>query len=94
MPPAVTFSLVYLLAAAIKQAGTVDGPEVRMALDDLKGTIEGVVQVYHHPFNPANHEAVASANVVYGIVKDGRVVQLTAGTQAAGSVARIPPAAE
>ena len=72
-----------LLAAAIKQAGTPDGPKVRAALDDLQETVEGVVQVYRHPFDPANHEAVSAANVVYGIVKDGRVVRLRSEQSAA-----------
>jgi branched-chain amino acid transport system substrate-binding protein len=77
------YDSLYLLAAAIKQAGTVDGPKIRVALDDLKGRIEGVVQVYDHPFSPANHEAVSAANVVYGIVEGGRVVKLVQTPQAA-----------
>lgn len=77
------YDSLYLLAAAIKQAGTVDGPKVRVALDDLKETIEGVVQVYNHPFTPANHEAVSAANLVYGIVKGDRVVKLIQAPQAA-----------
>lgn len=77
------YDLLYLLAAAIKQAGTVDGPKVRAALDDLKQSVDGVVQVYDHPFSPANHEAVSAANVVYGIVKGGRVVKLVPEPQAA-----------
>lgn len=75
--------MLYLLAAAINQAGTLDGAKVRAALDDLQETIKGVVQVYRHPFDPANHEAVSAANVVYGIVKDGRVVRLTSEQSAA-----------
>ena len=74
---------LHVLAAAIKQAGTLDGPKIRAALDDLQETINGVVQVYRHPFDPANHEAVSAANVVYGIVKDGRVVRLTSEQSAA-----------
>ncbi len=77
------YDSLYLLAAAIKQAGTVDGPKVRAALDDLKQSVDGVVQVYDHPFSPANHEAVSAANVVYGIVKGGRVVKLVPEPQAA-----------
>jgi branched-chain amino acid transport system substrate-binding protein len=70
------YDSLYLLAAAIKQAGAVDGPKIRAALDDLRQTVDGAVQAYRHPFNPANHEAVSAANVVYGVVKDGRVVRL------------------
>ena len=70
------YDSIYLLAAAIAQAGSADGPKVRAALDDLHETVDGVVQIYRHPFTADNHEAVAAANVVYGIVKDGRVVPL------------------
>ncbi len=77
------YDSLYLLTAAIKQAGAVDGPKIRAALDDLQEKIEGVVQVYDHPFIPANHEAVSAANVVYGIVKGGRVVKLIPEPQAA-----------
>jgi branched-chain amino acid transport system substrate-binding protein len=77
------YDSLYLLAAAIRQAGTVDGPKVRAALDNLRAKVDGVVQVYDHPFNPDNHEAVSADDVVYGIVKDGRVVRLMPETQAA-----------
>lgn len=79
------YDSLYLLAAAIRQAGTVDGPKVRAALDDLHDKVEGVVQVYNHPFNPANHEAVAADDVVYGVVENGHVVRLTPPTQTAGA---------
>ena len=71
------YDSLYLLAAAIRQAGSVDGAKVRAALDDLRAKVPGVVQVYDHPFNPTNHEAVSAANVVYGVVANGRVVRLT-----------------
>jgi branched-chain amino acid transport system substrate-binding protein len=71
------YDSLYLLAAAIRQAGSVDGPKVRAALDDLRAKVPGVVQVYDHPFVPTNHEAVSAANVVYGVVANGRVVRLT-----------------
>jgi len=77
------YDSLYLLAAAIRQAGSVDGTKVRAALDDLHGKVEGVVQVYDHPFSPANHEAVAAADVAYGVVQDGHVIRLTPATQTA-----------
>jgi branched-chain amino acid transport system substrate-binding protein len=70
------YDSLYLLAAAIAQAGTLDGPKVRAALENLHEAVKGVVQVYRHPFDHANHEAVSAANVVYGIVEGGRVVRL------------------
>jgi hypothetical protein len=41
------------------------------------------ISLDRHPFDPANHEAVSAANVVYGIVKDGRVVRLRSERSAA-----------
>ncbi|MDE1903016.1 MAG: ABC transporter substrate-binding protein [Alphaproteobacteria bacterium] len=79
------YDSLYLLAAAIRQAGTVDGPKVRAALGDLHDKVEGVVQVYNHPFNPANHEAVDADDVVYGVVENGHVVRLMPTTQTAGA---------
>lgn len=70
------YDSIYLLAAAITQAGTADGPQVRAALDDLHQPVDGVVQMYGHPFTANDHEAVSAAAVVYGIVRDGRVVRL------------------
>jgi branched-chain amino acid transport system substrate-binding protein len=72
------YDSLYLLAAAITQAGTLDGAKIRAALEDLRQPVEGVVQVYRHPFDPTNHEAVAATDVVYGVVEDGRVVRLIA----------------
>ncbi|MDE2165134.1 MAG: ABC transporter substrate-binding protein [Alphaproteobacteria bacterium] len=71
------YDSLYLLAAAIQQAGSVNGPKVRAALDDLHHKVEGVVKVYDHPFSPANHEAISAADVVYGVIRNGRVVRLT-----------------
>ncbi|HYL31736.1 MAG TPA: ABC transporter substrate-binding protein [Stellaceae bacterium] len=78
------YDSLYLLAAAIRQAGTVDGPKVRAALDNLHDKVEGIVQIYNHPFNPTNHEAVGANDVVYGVVDNGRVVRLVMTTQTAG----------
>src|SRR6201995_3923907 len=44
------YDSVYLLAAAIKQAGSTDGPKVLAALEDLKTPVEGVVTTYNKPF--------------------------------------------
>ena len=84
-PPAAAqgYDSLTLLAAAIKQAGTLDGPKVRVALEHLREPVEGVVQTYRHPFTPANHEAVSAANLAYGIVENGRVVRLAAWKSAA-----------
>ncbi len=68
------YDSVYLLAAAIKQAGGTDGPKIREALENLNEKVEGVVTVYDHPFSATDHEAISSNIPVFGVVKGGRVV--------------------
>src|ERR1700710_477615 len=68
------YDSVYLLAAAIKQAGSTDGPKIKAALEDLKSPVEGVVTTYNHPFSKTDHEAITANIPVFGEVKGGRVV--------------------
>ena len=68
------YDSIYLLAAAIKQAGSTDGPKIKAALEDLKTTVEGVVTTYNHPFTPKDHEAITANIPVFGEVKGQRVV--------------------
>jgi branched-chain amino acid transport system substrate-binding protein len=68
------YDSVYLLAAAIKQAGSTDGRKVREALENLNAKVEGVVTVYDKPFSAADHEAITANIPVMGLVKGGRVV--------------------
>ena len=68
------YDSIYLLAAAIKQAGSTDGPKVKAALEDLKTPIEGVVTTYKKPFTKTNHEAIDATIPVFGEVKGTRVV--------------------
>jgi len=68
------YDSIYLLAAAIKQAGSTDGVKVREALEDLKTPVEGVVMTYDKPFSKDDHDAITANIVVMGEVKDGKVV--------------------
>jgi branched-chain amino acid transport system substrate-binding protein len=68
------YDSMYLLAAAIKQAGTTDGVKVREALENLNEKIEGVVTTYDHPYTHDDHEAITINMVVMGKVQDGHVV--------------------
>ena len=68
------YDSVYLLAAAIAQAKSTDGPKVREALEDLKAPVEGVVTTYNRPFTKADHEAITLNMPVIGKVQDGRVI--------------------
>ena len=68
------YDSVYLLAAAIKQAGSTDGPKVKDALENLQDKVEGVVTTYSKPFSKDDHEAIKPGMAVFGEVKGGRVV--------------------
>ncbi|HWW07622.1 ABC transporter substrate-binding protein [Collimonas sp.] len=68
------YDSIYLLAAAIKQAGSTDGVKVREALENLNGTVEGVVTTYTKPYTHDDHEAIKPGMVMIGEVKNGRVV--------------------
>jgi branched-chain amino acid transport system substrate-binding protein len=78
MPSAVSaaqgYDSIYLLAAAITQAGTTDGVKVREALENLSTKVDGVVTTYDKPFTHDDHEAIKPAMVHMGEVKNGRVV--------------------
>ncbi len=69
------YDSMYILAAAIKQAGVTDGPKVREALESLKEKVDGVVANYDKPFTHDDHEAVKMGMPVMGMVKGGHVVR-------------------
>ena len=68
------YDSVYLLAEAIKQAGSTDGTKIRAALEDLKMPYNGVVTNYTRPFSRTDHEAISANIAVFGEVKGGHVV--------------------
>lgn len=82
------YDSVYLLAAAMKQAGSTDGPKVLAALEDLKAPVEGVVTTYNRPFSKADHDAITLNMVVIGKVQDGKVVYAYAEDQKKGGEIR------
>jgi branched-chain amino acid transport system substrate-binding protein len=83
------YDSVYLLAAAIKQAGSTDGPKIKAALEDLKTPVEGVVTTYNKPFTKTDHEAITANIPVFGEVKGGKVVYAYAEDQKKASEVRL-----
>ncbi|MDO8651073.1 MAG: ABC transporter substrate-binding protein [Undibacterium sp.] len=69
------YDSIYLLAAALKQAGTTDGTKVREALENLNEKVEGVVTTYSKPFTHDDHEAIKAGMPVMGEAKGGHIVQ-------------------
>ncbi len=68
------YDSMYILAAAIKQAGNTDGVKIREALENLQEKVDGVVTTYNHPYTHDDHEAITMNMVVMGEVKGGHVV--------------------
>ena len=87
------YDSVFLLAAAIKQAGSTAGPKIRAALDDLKEKVPGVITTYDHPFTATDHEAISGNIPVFGLVKDGRVVPAHDEDEAGDKAVRLKPRA-
>ena len=83
------YDSIYLLAAAIKQAGSTEGPKVKAALEDLKAPVEGVVTTYYKPFTAKDHEAITANIPVFGEVKGSRVVYAYPDDQKKASEVRV-----
>jgi branched-chain amino acid transport system substrate-binding protein len=87
------YDSIYLLAAAIKQAGSTDGPKIKAALEDLKAPVDGVVTTYNKPYSKTDHEAITANIPVFGEVKGGRVVFASADDQKSAGTVRLKDAA-
>lgn len=77
IPPAAAqgYDAMLLLAAALRQADSTDGPRIREALENLREPVEGVIARYQRPFSRTDHEAIDSPQTaVMGEVRGGRVV--------------------
>ena len=86
------YDSIYLLAAAIKQANSTDGPKIKAALEDLKSPVEGVVTTYSKPFTAKDHEAITVNIPVFGQVKGQRVVYAYPDDQKKASEVRVKDA--
>lgn len=62
-----------LVAAAIRQARSTEGPAIRAALENLGGLVQGAVTTYERPFTARDHEAITRNMLVVGVVRGGRV---------------------
>ena len=64
---------MHLLAHAIRQARSLDGDAIRMALENLNFRYQGVVTSYDYPFSAEDHDAITANMIVIGKVSAGRV---------------------
>jgi len=83
------YDSIYLLAAAIKQANSTEGPKIKTALEDLQAPVEGVVTTYNKPFSKTDHDAITANIPVFGEVKAGRVVFANADDQKSADKVRV-----
>ncbi|WP_174874966.1 ABC transporter substrate-binding protein [Vogesella oryzae] len=68
------YDSLLLLAAAMRQAGSSDGPKVRVALENLRTPVHGLITTYRQPFSASNHEAIGLDIPVIGEVRRRMVV--------------------
>jgi branched-chain amino acid transport system substrate-binding protein len=71
------YDSVMLYAAAAKQANSIEGSAVRLALEDLKAPVQGVLKTYDKPFSKSNHEALTAKDLVWIRWKDGKLLSYT-----------------
>jgi len=58
------YDAMHLVAMAIEQAKSTDGDAIRGALEDLKGSYEGLIKTYSKPFTAENHDALTPNDYV------------------------------
>ena len=69
------YDSMQLLAAAIRQARSTDGPRLREALEALREKVDGLVMTYQQPYSKTDHETIDSPRVlVIGEIRNGQVV--------------------
>lgn len=69
---------LHLVALAIEQAGSTDGPKVRDALEGLKAEYKGLIKTYKQPFTAEQHDALTDADYVMVVWKGGKIVPVDA----------------
>ena len=83
------YDSIYLLAAAINQAKSTEGPKIKAALENLQAPVEGVVTTYNKPFTAKDHDAITANIPVFGEVKGQRVVYAYPDDQKKASEVRV-----
>ena len=63
-----------ILAQAIKQGNSTDGSAIRLALEDLKTPVPGLLKTYDKPFSKTKHEALTAKDLVWIRWKDGKLL--------------------
>lgn len=72
------YDALNLLMAALRSGNVQTGRELRVALENLRGPIEGAMVRYEKPFSATEHDAITADRLLIGQVHDGRVMPTTA----------------
>ena len=68
------YDAVMLVAAAMRQAGSIDGPQVREALENLQAPVVGVMKTYNKPFSKTDHEGLTASDLSFVKWSDDKLV--------------------
>jgi branched-chain amino acid transport system substrate-binding protein len=68
------YDALHLVAMAIEQAKSTDGPKVRDALEDLKSEYSGLIKTYQRPFTAEQHDALTDQDYIMVVWKGGKIV--------------------
>jgi branched-chain amino acid transport system substrate-binding protein len=65
---------MHLVALAIEQAGSADGPRIRDALENLKAEYKGLIKTYRRPFTADQHDALTDEDYIMVVWRSGKIV--------------------
>lgn len=71
-----SYDSVKLFALAVQQAGSVDGPKVKAALENLQRPYAGLMKNYVKPFSRAQHEALTAPDYHWIKWQNGQAIEL------------------
>jgi branched-chain amino acid transport system substrate-binding protein len=84
------YDSMHLLAMAIAQAGSTDGPKVKAALENLSTPYEGAIATFNKPYSATDHEAIHKEQVIMGVVQAGKVMPPAGAASAPGATTPAP----
>ncbi len=68
------YDALHLVAMAVEQARSTDGPRVRDALENLQAPYAGLIKTYRRPFTPDQHDALTDDDYIMVVWKGGKIV--------------------
>jgi branched-chain amino acid transport system substrate-binding protein len=67
------YDAMQLVALAIKNAGSTDGPKIREGFYKI-GTYDGLIKTYSNPFGPGKHDAITESDYVWTQFIDNQIL--------------------